>query len=157
MQVRTLSMCHHGRDPNLMMSLVTFTTPSLSLGTPSLHRPSGPTHMRASSQHRHRQIRCACKTLTLTISSTNVLQCCQKLMLLAMAKFLWRVALLTKQTAHPSSQGVYLWLACWWRRTALRTALFQKAPRGGPYFPHYHCRHDLHIIVILLVINIYLF
>jgi hypothetical protein len=39
--------------------------------------------------------------------------------------------------------------------TALLKALFQKAPRGGPYFPHPHRQRDVHIIVILLVIKIF--
>ncbi len=29
------------------------------------------------------------------------------------------------------------------------------APGGGPYFPHRHCQRDVHILVILLVINIF--
>ncbi len=91
----------------------------------------------------------------LTILLTDVSQCCQILMLLVMANFLGRVTLLTKQTAHPSSQGVYLWLACRRRWRALGTALFQKAPRGDPYFPHHPRQHDMHIIVILLVMNIF--
>ncbi len=132
------------------MSLRTFTTPPLPLSAPPC-RPSMPTHMQASSWHWHHQIRCTCKTLMLTILLTDVLQFCQKLTLLAMAKFLAGVALLTKQTAHPSSQGVYLWLACQRKRTALWTALFQKALRGAPFFPHRCCWQDMHIIVILLV------
>jgi hypothetical protein len=127
----------------------------LSIPAPLPHRPSAPTHMWVSSRHHHRQIWCACKTLTLTILPTDVSQRCQKLTLLAIGKFLGRVASLTKQTMHPSSQGVYLWLACRRRRTTLWMALFQKGPRGGPYFPHHPRQQDVHIIVILLVINIY--
>ncbi len=127
--------------------------PSLPATFPCRH--SMPTHMRASSRHWHCQIQCACKMPMLTISLMDVSRHCQKWMLLAMAKFLGGEALLTKQTVRPSSQWVYLWPACRWRWTALRMALFWKAPREGSYFPHHHCQHNVHIIVILLVIRIF--
>ncbi len=157
MQVRTLCLCHLGGDPNLTMSLVTFMTPPLPPSTPPPAVPQRQHTCRRSPGIGIVKFNALAKMLILTILSTDVLQRCQKLALLAMAEFSGRVALLTKQTVHPSSQGVYLWLACQQRRTALRTALFQKAPKGGPYFPH-RCRsQNMHIIVIFLVINIYIF
>ncbi len=44
MQVRTSCLCGHGRDPNLTLSLVTFTTPSLPPGTPPLRPLNANTH-----------------------------------------------------------------------------------------------------------------
>jgi hypothetical protein len=44
MQVRTLCLCRHGRDPNLMTSLDTFTTPPLPLGTSPLPPLNANTH-----------------------------------------------------------------------------------------------------------------
>ncbi len=125
----------------------------LSLPTPLPCRPSMPTHMQESSRHRHCPIWQARKIPSLAISSTSVLQCFQKWMLWAMAKFLGREVPLTKQTAAPSSQLVYLQLACQQRWTALPNALFWKVPRGGPFFSHRCRQHDVHIIVILIVIN----
>jgi hypothetical protein len=44
MQVHTLCLCFCGRDPNLTMSLVTFTTPLLPPGTPPLPPLNANTH-----------------------------------------------------------------------------------------------------------------
>ncbi len=158
-QLPTLCLSLHGHDPNLTISLHTFTVPPLPPSQypppPPPCCPSTPTHMWVFSRHWHRQIWYARKMLTLTILLANVSRHCQKLMVLAMAKFSGRVALLTKQTAHPSSQEVYLWLACRQRWTALQTVLFQKVPGGGPQFPHPCHKHKVHIIVILLVINFF--
>jgi hypothetical protein len=38
---------------------------------------------------------------------------------------------------------------------ALPKALFWKAPRGGACFPHCHHQHNVHIIVILIVTQIF--
>jgi hypothetical protein len=86
-----------------------------------------------------------------------VLCCCQKVTLAApMAKFWGRVALQTKQTAHPSLQGVYLRLVFRQRWMALQTPLFQQAP-GGAIFPtSLLLMHSENIVVIVLVINIFL-
>ncbi len=37
--------------------------------------------------------------------------------------------------------------------TAKGTVL--EGAKGGAFFPHHHCQHDIHIIVILIVINIF--
>jgi hypothetical protein len=44
MQVGTSCLCGHGCDPNLAMSLVTFTTPPLPPGTPPLSPLNANTH-----------------------------------------------------------------------------------------------------------------
>jgi hypothetical protein len=38
---------------------------------------------------------------------------------------------------------------------ALLKALFWKATRGGAFFPHRRCQHDVHTVVILIVIHIF--
>jgi hypothetical protein len=35
--------------------------------------------------------------------------------------------------------------------------LFSEGPRGGPYFLHPHCQHDVHITVILIVITFFFY
>jgi hypothetical protein len=96
--------CH---DPNLTMSLHTFMTPPFPPGTPLLLLLNTNTHagiLPASALSNLMRFQNA--NIDNLINGFS--QRCQKLTLLAMAKFLGRVVLLTKQTMHPSSQGVYL-------------------------------------------------
>jgi hypothetical protein len=133
------------------MSLHTSTTPPLPPGTPPLPPLNANTHAGVLPA----------SALFNLASSQNanvgnlVDKCFATLPEMDMAKFLGREAPLTKQTAAPYSQWVYLRLARQRRWTALPKALFRKAPRGGAFFPHPRRQHDVHIIVILIVINIF--
>ncbi len=139
-------MCGHGRNPHLTMSLRTYTTLPLPSGTPPC-RLSMPTHMRASPRHWHRPIWRARKMPMLAILLTSVLRRFQKWMLWAMTKFSESEALLTKQTVAPSSQWVY--------PRHCRRHCFGRRRGGGLFLPHCCRRHDVHIIVILIIINFF--
>jgi hypothetical protein len=152
--IHTLCLCCHGRDPYLMTSLDTFTTPPLPPGTTLLPPLNANTHV---------GILPACKLSNLMRSqNANIDNLVNErfTMLPEMDAFGDGKILGEGGVANQTNSAPLFPMGL--SMTSLPAEVdgtlegtVSEGTKGGQYFPLCCCRHDVHIIVILIVINIF--
>jgi hypothetical protein len=155
MQICTLCLCRRGRDPNLRTRLDTFTTPPLPPGTPPMPPLNANTHagvLPALALLNSMRLRNANVD---NVINGGIIPMLPEMDTFGDGEILGEGGISDHTKSAPLfPTGLYM--------TSLPAevdgtaeALFQKAPRGGPYFPHCCHQQDVHIIVISIVINIF--